>query len=63
MKSLVRKHFAESKYPQRKTCTSCGYKKDTKADNQEKRLATLAENVIYLFVKTVFGNTIPTVKR
>ena len=28
--SLTGKHFAKSKYPQRKTCTSCGYKKDAK---------------------------------
>ena len=27
---LIGKHFAESKYPQRKTCTSCGHKKDAK---------------------------------
>ena len=55
---LTGKHFAESKYPQRKTCTSCGYKKMLKADNQEKKLVTFAENVIDLFVKIVFGDTI-----
>ena len=56
---LIGKYFAESKYPQRKTCFSCGYKKDAKGRQSRKKLATFAENVIDLFVKIVFGNTIP----
>ena len=55
---LMGKHFAESKYPQRKTCTSCGYKKDAKGRQSRKRLVTFAENVIDLFSKIVFDNTI-----
>ena len=34
---LTGKHFAESKYPQRKTCTSCGYKKDAKGRQSRKK--------------------------
>ena len=56
---LMGKHFAESKYPQRKTCTSCGYKKDAKGRQTRKKLVIFAENVIDLFAKIVFGNTIP----
>ena len=56
---LMGKHFAESKYPQRKTCTSCGYKKDAKGKQSRKKLVIFAENVIDLFGKIVFGNTIP----
>ena len=54
-----KKNFAESKYPQRKTCTSCGYQIDAKDRQSRKKLATFAENIIDLFVKIVFGNTIP----
>ena len=53
------KHFAEPKYPQGKTCTSFGYKKDAKGRQSRKKIATFAENVIDLFVKIVFGSTIP----
>ena len=53
------KHFPESKYPQRKTWTSCGYKKDANGRQSRKKLATFAENLIDLFVKIVFDNTIP----
>ena len=34
---LIGKHFAESKYPQGKTCTSCGYKKDAKGRQSRKK--------------------------
>ena len=34
---VIGKHFAESKYPQRKTCTSCGYKKDAKGRQSRKK--------------------------
>ena len=55
--SLTGKHFAKSKYPQRKTCTSYRYKKDAKGQQSRKKLATFAGNVIDLFVKIVFDNT------
>ena len=56
---LIGKHYAESKYPQRKTCTSYRYKKDAKGQQSRKKLAPFAGNVIDLFVKIVFDNTIP----
>ena len=34
---LIGKHFAEPKYPQGKTCTSCGYKKDAKGRQSRKK--------------------------
>ena len=55
---LIGKHYAESKYSQRKTCTSYRYKKDAKGQQSRKKLATFAGNVIDLFVKIVFDNTI-----
>ena len=34
---LIGKHFTESKYPQIKTCISCGYKKDAKGRQSRKK--------------------------
>ena len=44
--------------PREKLALLVGIKKMLKADNQEKKLVTFAENVIDLFVKIVFGDTI-----
>ena len=56
---LIGKHFTESKYPQIKTCISCGYKKDAKGRQSRKKITTLAENLIDLFVKIIFANNLP----
>ena len=58
-KCLIGKHFAELNILREKLAVLVGIRKMLMADNQEKKLTTFAENVIDLFVKIVFGNTIP----
>ena len=56
---LIGKHFAELNILREKLAVLVGIRKMLMANNQEKKLTTFAENVIDLFVKIVFGNTIP----